>query len=587
MFSQDTKLHQSFFNKLATLLIALILLNLTGCSWLDDDDDDKKPNVPPVASNVVIVPPIQPGQLIKASYSYVGDAPEGDSLYLWQIDNEQVATTLSFTLPLDSEGKALSFCVTPIAVSGDEKQGMQVCVDETITGQYSMPTLTDLTLSSPITTGVEISASYTFVDENNRTEGDSQYSWQVDDNEVSTQASITLSPDNQDKMLTLCVTPVAALGENATGEAVCTPAQTIMAKEGTAPSIENLSFSAFAKAGNQISINYDFVDSDGDQEGESLMTWSIGNSEISQEASLLLPQDSQGKLLSFCITPVALTGIPDTGEQTCINTDIADIVVSGELALEETITLMVKGYTVNGVSWQTIVGDSSWTHSTNETEFIIKGQNDTDDASQLVGKGLQVCIDTVEEDEICLSLAEQPSDVITGGLPTEIDGDFNITKRVVAPLNYIDLTIDGVSKRLHRPLNDIESLLLNHSSAGSVPLHTGTWFAEGTEINWTMYDHATATASCAGRGMMLPVQGKDDTSEPHGLQQFYDAIVSRYPQFDDSPVVRGMAWPGLYFRSSSMQGVGFHYDFYLVTGHASSIDDATSEAAGCLSTPPE
>lgn len=585
MFSQ-TKLPLK--DSIRMLLIIAILSLLTACEWYGSESRYKPifHDKPPEATNVTIVPPIQPGQLIKASYTYVGDNPEGDSLYLWQIDNEQVATTLSFTLPLDSEGKALSFCVTPVAVSGDEKQGQQVCVAETITGQYSMPTITDLTLSSPITTGVEISASYIFVDENSRSEGDSLYSWQVDENEVGTQTTITLSSDNQDKMLTLCVTPVAALGENATGEAVCSQAQTIMAKEGQAPSIENLSFSAFAKAGNQISISYDFVDEDGDTEGESLMSWSIDNNEMGQENSLLLPLDSQGKLLSFCITPVALTGIPTTGEQACINTDIADIVVSGELALEETITLEIKGYTVNGVSWKTVTDNGTWPQSNNETEYIIKGKNETDDASQLVGKDIHVCIDTTEEDEICLSLAEQPSDMITGGLPTEIDGDFNITKRVVAPLNYIDLTISGVTKRLHRPLNDIESILLNHTSAGSVPLHTGTWFAVGTEINWTMYDHATATASCDGRGMMLPVQGKDDTSAPHGLQQFYDAIISRYPQFEDSHVVRGMSWPGLYFRSSSFQGAGFHYDFYLVTGDASYIDDATSEAAGCLSTPP-
>ena len=586
MFSQ---VNQPLKDSIRMLLTLGIVIMLTACEWYGSESRNEPifHNKPPEATNVAIMPPIQPGQLVKANYTYVGDNPEGDSLYLWQIDNEQVATTLSFTLPLDSEGKALTFCVTPIAISGDEKQGLQVCVDETITGQYSMPTLTDLTLSSPVTTGVEISASYTFVDENNRTEGESQYSWQVDDNEVSTQTTITLSPDNQDKMLTLCVTPVASIGENATGEAVCTQAQKIMAKEGIAPSIENLNFSAFAKAGNQISISYDFVDSDGDSEGESLMTWSFDNNEVSQDNSLLLPQDSQGKSLSFCITPVALTGIPTTGEQTCINTDIANIVVSGELALEETLTLDIKGYTVNSVSWQTVVGDITWVHSNNESEFIIKGKNDTDEASLIVGKDLQLCIDSVEEGELCLSLAEQPNDMITGGLPTEIDNDFNITKRVVAPLNYIDLTIDGVTKRLHRPLNTIESILLNHSNPDTIPLHTGTWFEAGTEINWTMYDHTTASASCIGRGMMLPVQGKDDVSDPFGLQQFYDAIVSRYPQYEDSEVVRGMAWPAMYFRSSSFQGVGFHFDFYLVTGDASYIDDATSEGASCLSTLPE
>lgn len=449
---------------------------------------------------------------------------------------------------------------------------------------YTPPTVESINITSPLTTGIDITATYVFVDSNNRVEGSSIYLWQVDAEDFSSDLSINLPPSSEGKSLTFCVTPVALSGDNAQGEQYCSESQNIGAKAGTAPSIENLSFVGFAKAGNELSYTYDFTDEDGDAEATSLVSWLIDNTEVGTNTNFALPTDSKGKLLTLCISPVSATGLPNQGEQTCIEKDIADIVISGELALEKTISLDIKGYTYNGVTWRVLDESYSEVRSTSDSAFTITGLTETESVTFIVANDIEVCIDTIEEGELCYLVAEQPNSLVTGGMPVELDENNNITKRVISPVNYIDLTIGGVTKRLHRPLTVTESVLLNAMDSENNPLHTGVYNSTSPRVDWALYDHATATSSCAGRGMMLPVQGFDDTSDPFGLQQFDTQIRSTYPQFSSSPVTRAMGWPDQYFRSSSFRAVGSHYDFYLVSGSPDYIDDSTSEGVACLST---
>jgi len=566
----------------------ILLFSLSACH--DHTQIEPLPiinNIAPVATQVAIIPPSQPNESITASYIYTDQHDlEGSSSFSWLIDDIVIANTLSFILPSDSEGKYLTFCVTPVAKTGDVTQGEEVCVEHLVEGNYTKPTINTLVLTSPMTTGIEISADYLFIDENERSEGDSVYSWKINNSELSSEKVITLAIEQQGNLLTLCITPIATSGENATGEAVCSDEILITAKVGSAPSIENLQLVNFAKAGNDISILYEYADVDGDLAAENVVTWSIAGTEISQEETITLPNDSAGKLLSVCVTPNANTGLPTVGTKVCIEKHIAEIIITGELELYKTINLSIAGYTHNGVTWRILHPSYSPVRSTDSSAFTITGNTPIEEANWLIGHDLEVCIDTVEDGEICLLASEQATTQITGGLPTEFDTDNNITKRVIAPVSFIDLTISGVTKRLHRPLTVTESTLLNLSSAGAVPLHNGQYTDANTSIVWAIYNWQTATDSCINQGMSLPVQGVSDISDAFGLHQFYNQTAISYSNYPSSYIVRGMGWPGIYYRSSSFHSAGKHYDYYLVTGSDDFISDNTSEGAACLSLVP-
>ena len=237
----------NFSYPIVIFIQVILILSLTAChdhgksaspQIIEDvvPDDIVPPiidNIAPVANQVTIASLTQPNTVISASYTYFDEHDlEGTSLYSWLIDDIVSANSLSFILPSDSEGKDLTFCITPVAATGETTQGAEVCVELIITGKYTKPTIETLVLTNPVTTGLEVSASYLFVDDKNRMEGDSLFSWKVNDSEFSTQPTITLAADQQGNVLVLCLTPIALSGENAIGDDTYSEDVTIVAKEG-------------------------------------------------------------------------------------------------------------------------------------------------------------------------------------------------------------------------------------------------------------------------------------------------------------------------------------------------------------------
>ncbi|MPY21254.1 hypothetical protein [Shewanella sp. YLB-07] len=539
----------------------------------------------PEASGLTISSPLQPGQSVTASYLYSdanGDI-EASSLTQWLIDNLASGTGLSLTLPIDSEGKTLQLCVTPIAQTGSPKQGLQVCFSQNITGTYTAPTATILLISPTPVVGTLLTGSYLYNDANSRPEGASLLSWQVDGTEIATGSTVTLVVADEGKDISFCVTPLATYGQNATGDQVCTLAANINPKAGSAPSTTNLSWDTFVKPSTFLTVSYDFIDSDGDAEGVSLFSWKLDNVEVSQNISYTPLADSGGKSLSFCVTAVAVSGTPKIGSQACITTDIAAILLTGELKLNQTLTLDVKGYSETGVTWKSTNPADNAVRSTSNTSYTISRLPITQSAFRLVGYDVEVCVTTVEEGEICNLVSQYPVTSVTGGLPMTLDGSNQITSRAIASVDYIELTIATVTKRLHRPLSIIESVLLNAAIPAS-PLHDGQDSEIGSNVLWGLYTWPNADALCTTRGMTLAVEGNTDVSNPFGLKQFYDAAEASYPEFASAHVGNALGWgvDNEYYWSSSDIGGGSHRDFYMVTGSPGSIADTTPEYAACL-----
>ncbi|MFV7772623.1 hypothetical protein, partial [Shewanella marisflavi] len=543
----------------------------------------------PVASNVVIATPLQPGRSTSASYSYSdadGDL-EGASLTQWRLNGVDSGSGLAFTLPADSEGKSLEFCVTPIALTGEPKQGVQVCDTQTIIGSYIAPVAANLSYSAAAVVGNTLIASYDYSDSNNRPEGASLLTWEIDGIDYASGDTFLIPVSEETNELSFCVTPIASFGENDTGLKVCTPVETIAPKPGSAPVASNLVWDTFPKANTLLSVTYDFIDADGDLEGVSLFSWKIDNVEVSNNIDYTPPINSEGQSISFCVTPVAVTGSPKMGSETCLTTALAAIFLTGELKLYETLTLDVRGYSISSVSWKSTNPSENAVRSTDENSYTINREPATESALNLVGHDIEVCVTTVEEGEICLLASSFSDTEVKGGLPIALDGSNNITQRAVAPVDYIELTIGGVTKRLHRPLTIYESIRLN-ASLPAAPLHDGERSENGSDVKSTLYTWSNADALCTARGMALAVEGDTDTSDPFGLKQYYDDTLAQYPLLSSAPVTLALGWGSDvdYYWSSSDLGGGSHRDFYMVSGAPGTLSDSIPEYAACVETLP-
>jgi len=543
-----------------------------------------KSGAAPVAGQVAITTPLQPGQSTSASYLYSdadGDI-EGASVTLWRLEGVDSGNDLTMMLPADSEGKPLQFCVTPVALTGAPNIGFQVCDTQVITGSYTQPTASNLSISPSPIIGSLLTGSYLYGDANNRPEDTSSLIWKINGSDYSTGNTVSLPVSQEGNSLSFCVTPIAAYGENDIGAEVCT-SSIIAPKSGSAPSVSNLSWDTFVKPSTLLTVSYDYSDDDGDNEGVSLFSWKLDNVEVSQNISYTPAANSGGKSLSFCVSPVAVSGSPKTGAQVCITSDIAAILLTGELKLGETLTLDVKGYTETGVTWKSTHPTDNAIKSTSNVSYTIARSPITQSAMNIVGYDVEMCVTTTEEGEICKLASLYPVTAVTGGLPMTIDGSNQITSRAVAPVDYIELTIATVTKRLHRPLSAIESTLLN-VTVPAAPLPDGQDNENGSNVFWGLYTWPNADALCTARTMTLAVEGNTDVSDPFGLKQFYDDAAANYGEFADAHVTNALGWgtDNEYYWSSSDIGGGSHRDFYMVSGAPGTLTDTTPEYAACL-----
>jgi len=543
-----------------------------------------KSGAAPVAGQVAITTPLQPGQSTSASYLYSdadGDI-EGASVTLWRLDGVDSGNDLTMMLPADSEGKPLQFCVTPVALTGAPNTGFQVCDTQIIKGSYTPPEASNLSISPSPVTGTLLTGSYLYSDANNRPEDSSTLVWKVDGSDYSTGNTVSLPVSQEGNSLSFCVTPIAAYGENNIGSQTCT-SSAIAPRAGSAPSASNLSWDSFVKPSTLLTVSYDYSDDDGDNEGVSLFSWKLDNVEVSQNISYTPAANSGGKSLSFCVSPVAVSGSPKTGAQVCITSDIAAILLTGELKLGETLTLDVKGYTETGVTWKSTHPTDNAIKSTSNVSYTIARSPITQSAMNIVGYDVEMCVTTTEEGEICKLASQYPVTAVTGGLPMTIDGSNQITSRAVAPVDYIELTIATVTKRLHRPLSAIESTLLN-VTVPAAPLPDGQDNENGSNVFWGLYTWSNADALCTARTMTLAVEGNTDVSDPFGLKQFYDDAAANYGEFADAHATNALGWgtDNEYYWSSSDIGGGSHRDFYMVSGAPGTLTDTTPEYAACL-----
>ncbi len=283
------------------------------------------------------------GSVLARSYTYndADDDIEGSSTFSWKrdgsiIDAESAST---YTLQEIDKGAAITFCATPVALTGLPKSGAEVC-STPITGQSNgtKPEAANVIIDNATpTVGDLLTATYGYSDPENDPQGTSQFVWKSNGSVIAgaNTQQYTLSNQQEGKQIEFCVTPVSQNPDAIenyilSGDQVCSDqTANTAALTGDAPTVV-VSISGSNTVGSELTGAYTYSDTDSDSEGTSTVTWKRDNTNIADEtsATYTLQAVDKGTSITFCVTPVAKTGLPKSGTEVCATevTGIADVV---------------------------------------------------------------------------------------------------------------------------------------------------------------------------------------------------------------------------------------------------------------------
>jgi hypothetical protein len=314
--------------------------DMTYSSWDGPITDN-----PPVASVVTISGDVRVSKVLNGNYQYSdseGDT-EGLSLYQWHTGTNSSgagsvdivgATSASYQLTNDEIGKYIGFSVTPVAQAGSSP-GTTVT---TVT--WVGPVINDPPVATiqPITGSLNVNGlltgHYIYSDVEGDIESGTLYQWYSSTSAGGTYTPISgetniahiITNDEQGRYFKIYITPVAASGTT-TGTQVISTASGPANSQPAASNVQIIS--GIAAVGSTLEGDYDFSDVDpADLEGISTFRW-LRNSIIpitgaAAKTYLVTPED-EGYRLSFEVTPVSLTGYPNTG--TPVQSALTDFVV--------------------------------------------------------------------------------------------------------------------------------------------------------------------------------------------------------------------------------------------------------------------
>ena len=306
--------------------------NLNNCTALSATVFNVSANAFPVAGNVIILGDPRAGFTLYATYNY-SDAErdaEGTSIFKWYKgtssdgdDPELIAAASSKSYRLtDSElAKYIGFSVTPVASTG-ATTGNPV---NTIT--WVGPVINDPPLAASVSVSGSLNVNggltghYTYSDNEGDIEFGSTYKWYSSGSlmgpysEIAGETSIVhiISTAEQGRYFKFSVTPGAITG-NHIGSQVFSSGY---GPTNTKPYVGGVSASGSTSIGSLLTGNYTYGDVDGDAQdlGATMYKWMRGGVTIPGAVSknYNIVSADEGYKLQFEVTPVSLTGYPDTG----------------------------------------------------------------------------------------------------------------------------------------------------------------------------------------------------------------------------------------------------------------------------------
>ncbi|MFQ2290083.1 hypothetical protein ACK323_01020 [Aeromonas enteropelogenes] len=319
-------------------------LLLAGCGGNGDDGFPSRPDVtPPVAEWQIpeahlldIDGQALAGSSLEGSYFFVDPntpaRPEGNSEPVWR-ESQGGVLGQGYVLDLTSDmvGKRLAFCVTPVAQGVSQTRGEERCSLPMIvtqpTGYAPEALAVALSNAGGLTVGDTVTGLYTYQDADPQDrEGSSRYSWLADGVAIAgaNTPSLILTAAQQGKQIIFCVRPASVPRDpynNPTlGQRRCSDASAaVAAKVGQAPEVARINILGSSAIGSTLYGSYLFADPDGDKEGNSIRLWKRDNVAIAGQnsRSYQLVESDLGAMIGYCVTPVAQTGLPDTGNERC------------------------------------------------------------------------------------------------------------------------------------------------------------------------------------------------------------------------------------------------------------------------------
>jgi hypothetical protein len=361
--------------KYSTLALAIVAL-LSGCGAEDNKSlsSDNNNIKAPILKGYVTIPALHVGMTAQGNYEYFdpnpAPRPEGKSVYRWLDANDAPLGSeqmLKITYPL--LGEQVRFCVELVAQGEINNVGDEICSEprqvEVALGEKPTAENVQLDDAAP-TVGETLTGSYDYMHSDSDSEGESQLVWKMGTggNQVTipnaTSANLELAPITQGKAVAFCVTPITNDTPVLGGEEVCSEATALVAaKSGTAPEAKNVAIAGDGFVGAKLEGSYVFDDADKDIEGTSKLIWKRDDVVIVPAvttASYTAMDADADKKLTFCVTPIALTGTPTDGTEECslpltitkkdeispIVTDVTISVKSGGLA--EVDEVLVASY---------------------------------------------------------------------------------------------------------------------------------------------------------------------------------------------------------------------------------------------------
>ncbi|PSU35449.1 hypothetical protein [Photobacterium lutimaris] len=305
----------------------------------------------PIASSVAISGDALVGSTLTGKYSFTdpnySPRPEGESQYQWRqadadedTSNDKVLGDSQTLALADSEfGQNVYFCVTPAAegnvnIIGEEKCSASVNVQS---GAGEKPQADNVSIDNmEPTVGDTLTGDYTYSDPDGDTEAVSQFVWKSNGKDIdgANQQGFTLTATQEGISIQFCVTPIsenpdALPNYPVTGDQACSEATAaVKPKTGSAPVATDVTTSGDHTVGSVITGQYSYEDADNDKEGQSQRSWKRDGVELPGEtaSTYTLAASDKGASVEFCVTPVAATGLPTQGNETCADpiTDVTE-----------------------------------------------------------------------------------------------------------------------------------------------------------------------------------------------------------------------------------------------------------------------
>jgi len=215
------------------------------------------------------------------------------------------ATSLSYTVVSTDDGHAITFELTPVALTGTSPG---YSVRSGSASSNSLPVASNVTVTGIPLVGQVLMGQYVYSDSDGAPENASTFRWLRDGAAISGATSTTYTVVKGDSGHTLVfeVTPVA-LGA-LVGTAVQSAGTLI---QNSAPTATNVTITGIPNFGQVLAGQYAYNDVDGDLEGISTFRWLNDGAPIGGATSLTytVASGDVGHVITFEVTPVAVTGV--------------------------------------------------------------------------------------------------------------------------------------------------------------------------------------------------------------------------------------------------------------------------------------